>query len=51
MWEYGASTLKVKIVHRFLEKGHTQNEGNSIHASIENAHKGKEIYVPAQWIK
>lgn len=50
MWEYAAFTLKVKITHRFLEKGHTQNEGDSMHACIENAHKGKLIYVPAQWV-
>jgi len=50
MWEYAAFTLKIKITHRFLEKGHTQNEGDSMHACIENAQKGKNIYVPAQWV-
>lgn len=50
MWEYAAFTFKVKITHRFLEKGHTQNEGDSMHACIENAHKGKLIYVPSQWV-
>lgn len=50
MWEYAAFKLKVKITHRFFEKGHTQNEGDSVHACIENAQKGKIIYVPAQWI-
>lgn len=50
MWEYAAFALKVKITHRFLERGHTQNEGDSMHACIENSKKGKTIYVPVQWI-
>jgi len=48
MWEYAAVKLKVKITHTFLEKGHTQNEGDSVHACIENAQKGKVICIPAQ---
>ncbi|KAF0749109.1 Uncharacterized protein FWK35_00014246 [Aphis craccivora] len=44
--EYAAFTLKIKITHRFLEKGHTKNEGDSMHACIKNAQKGKTIYVP-----
>jgi hypothetical protein len=43
MWEYAAFTLKVKIIDRFLEKGHTQNEGDSMHACIENAQKGTQF--------
>lgn len=31
-----------------MEKGHTQNEGDSVHACIENVQKGKVIYIPAQ---
>lgn len=50
MWEYAASIYKVTITHRFFEKGHTQNEGDSMHATIECAKKGKIIYVPSQWI-
>jgi len=50
MWEYAAYKLKIKITHRFLEKGHTQNEGDSMHATIEKTKKGKTIYVPAQWV-
>lgn len=46
MWEYAAFKLKIKITHTFLEKGHTQNEGDSVHACIERAQKGK-IYIPA----
>lgn len=50
MWEYAAFTFKVKITHRFLKKGHTQNGGDSMHACIVNAHKGKLIYVLSQWV-
>jgi len=41
MWECAAFTLKVKITHRFLERGHTQNEGDSRHACIKNSKKVK----------
>ncbi|CAH2105188.1 unnamed protein product [Euphydryas editha] len=34
---------------RFLEQGHTQNEGDSVHALIERESKGKLIYTPDQW--
>jgi len=50
MWEYASATPKVTIVHQFLEVGHTQNEGDSVHATIECAKKGKVIYVPSQWV-
>lgn len=48
MWEYASFTLKVKISHIFLEWGHTQNEGDSVHSCVEHSKKGKTIYVPAQ---
>lgn len=38
-----------EITHSFLEKGHTQNEGDSVHAVIEKAVKHCNVYVPAQW--
>lgn len=50
MWEYAAFTLKVKIKHTFLEKRHTQNEGDSMHATIECSKKHTTIYIPSQWI-
>lgn len=50
MWEYAAFIHKVNIRHTFLEKGHTQNEGESVHATIECAKKGTIIYVPMQWV-
>ena len=38
-----------KIEHSFLEKGHTQNENDSVHSSITRAAKKKDIYTPEQW--
>jgi hypothetical protein len=38
------------IKHHFFESGHSQNENDSIHATIERAKKGKEIYIPEQYI-
>ncbi|KAL7304613.1 hypothetical protein TKK_0002865 [Trichogramma kaykai] len=40
-----AMLYKVKIVHRFLEVGHTQSAGDSMHACIENYTKHKELYT------
>lgn len=44
-------TFELDITHRFLEKGHTQNEGDSMHGVIENAKKRQSVlYVPEQWV-
>lgn len=41
MWEYATSILKVTIAHNILEKYHTQNKRDSVHATIECAKKGE----------
>lgn len=42
------------ITLKFLTVGHTQNEGDSMHARIENEGnrilKGGPIYEPSQWV-
>lgn len=48
------SIEKIKsITHKFLIVGHTQNEGDSMHAAIEKEKKrmlkSGPIYVPSQW--
>lgn len=48
-YAWATKTYNMKIVHRFLEQGHTQNEADSVHANIEKEKKGKKIYVPNQW--
>jgi hypothetical protein len=37
------------IVHKYLEKGHTQNEGDCIHSSVEAASRHVPIYTTGQW--
>ncbi|CAH2092579.1 unnamed protein product [Euphydryas editha] len=49
MYLIAAKKFNVNISHKFLEKGHTQNENDSIHALIERSSKNKEIYTPDQW--
>lgn len=46
---YAAKMYNVSITHRFLEKGHTQNEGDSVHALIERVSKSRIIYTPDEW--
>ena len=51
MFSYASQKFGIEIVHRFLEKGHTQNEGDTMHAVIENARKRlSSIYTPDQWV-
>lgn len=42
---HASRTLNVKISHYFLEKGHTQNEGDSDHATIERKSKSVNVYI------
>ena len=37
------------IKHKYLEKGHTQSENDSVHAAIEATVKHLSIYTTAQW--
>ena len=37
------------IHHKYLEKGHTQNENDSVHAAIENVSKNIAVYTTPQW--
>lgn len=34
----------------FMESGHSQNEGDSMHALIEKASRQIDVYVPDQWV-
>ena len=38
-----------KITHIFLEKGHTETENDSVHATIEKKVRNIDIYSPDQW--
>lgn len=41
----------VEIFQKFLERGHTQMECDSVHALIERKLKGKDIYLPADYVR
>lgn len=49
LYMFVAKKLGVTVIHRFLEKGHTQNEGDSVHATVERSSKRKTIWVPEEW--
>lgn len=42
------------INHKYLIRGHTQNEGNAVHSiikkAIKNSKKSGSIYVPEQYV-
>mgnify|MGYP003623738273 FL=1 len=40
---------KVPILQKFLVKGHTQMEVDSVHAAIEKKLKNREIHLPSQY--
>lgn len=54
MYLYAINNFDIKsITHKFLTVGHTQNEGDSMHATIEREKRrvlrSGPIYVPSQW--
>lgn len=49
MYFWLSRKLKIKIIHRYLEKGHTQMEADSVHARIEKNIRNQDIYLPKQW--
>lgn len=48
MYMHASRTLNMEIVHRFLQTGHTQNEGDCMHACVEKNLKNKVVYTPDQ---
>ncbi|XP_050673826.1 uncharacterized protein LOC126971565 isoform X1 [Leptidea sinapis] len=56
LYGYAVATLSNinSITHKYLIKGHTQNEGDNIHSLIEKeikrAHKSGAIYTPHQYV-
>lgn len=56
MYLFAVETLRInKITHKFLIRGHTQNEGDTAHSIIEKAikraRKSGSIYVPDQYVQ
>lgn len=52
MYAYAAKTLNITINHHYFEVGHSQSEGDAMHALIERRKKNKVIYsyIPQQWV-
>lgn len=48
---YYAVAMKygITIIHRYLEKGNTQMECDSVHARIEKKGRKKAVMVPSEW--
>lgn len=46
-----SNDYNVEITQKFLEKGHTQMEVDSIHAVIENKIHNQPIHLPSDFIK
>ena len=49
LW-YALNKFKLDTIEQiFLVKGHTFNENDSVHSTIERAYKSKAIYTTHQW--
>ncbi|XP_052741442.1 uncharacterized protein LOC128198734 [Bicyclus anynana] len=48
LYIHASKELGIKITHRFLQKGHTQNEGDSMHSCIEKSKKNHVLYIPEE---
>lgn len=45
------SNFPIKVItHNYFERGHSQMEGDSVHATIENSTKRLEMYSPNDWL-
>lgn len=51
MFVKAAIDLEINVTHRFLEVGHTQNDGDSMHARIEEYCRKKSVYTQQQWCR
>ncbi|KAE8738189.1 hypothetical protein FOCC_FOCC016335 [Frankliniella occidentalis] len=49
MYYAACQKFKLKIIHRYLEKGHTQMECDSVHATIERKISKIDIFTPSEW--
>lgn len=49
MYYLACMKYKIQIIHRYLEKGHTQMEADSVHARIETKIRHEEVYTAKQW--
>ncbi|XP_052123363.1 uncharacterized protein LOC127749389 [Frankliniella occidentalis] len=45
-YTWAAAQYNITITHRYMERGHTMNEADSMHSTIEKAARYEQIYVP-----
>ena len=50
LYALNESTSIESIDHKFLESGHTEMEGDSIHAAVEHAKQNIPVFVPNDWL-
>lgn len=52
MFNYASSSFEIDIIYRSLERGHKQNEVDSMHLAVIEHAKTRQsvIYTPVQWI-
>lgn len=50
MYTHACAKYGIKIVHKYLEKGHTWQEADNMHASIEKISNTVSIFEPQDWI-
>ncbi|KAK3929130.1 hypothetical protein KUF71_002851 [Frankliniella fusca] len=50
MYVMASIRYNIKIVHRYLESGHTLLQCDSMHARIENSMKNEDVFSPSQWV-
>ena len=51
LYVLAATIFDIKIVHRYLEKGHSYNAADNVHSLIERKTRRLDIYTTSQWIK
>lgn len=49
LYQWMAKNFHINITHRFLIKGHTQNEGDNVHSKIETHTRHMDIFAPSMW--
>ncbi|KAK3933057.1 Homoserine kinase [Frankliniella fusca] len=49
MYNLLSKKYNIKIIHRYLQKGHTQMECDSVHARIEKKTRSTDIFTPKEW--
>lgn len=49
LYNFLSQKYSITIRHTYLEVGHTQTEGDSVHSLIERMSKNIPVYTPDQW--